>query len=286
VTWLYLDGAFVPAADATIAANDRGLLHGRGLFETFRARRGRPIYRLNHHLARLQAGARVLGIAVQLTPADLEASVRSLADRCTLDDARVRLTVTAGRRADIHQRRPGAADARGSVLIQASAAGPDYPEHLYEAGVSAIIATVRRNETSPLSRVKSLNCLDNILAREAARRAGAEEALLLNTRGLLAEGSATNLFTVRRGELLTPPVEDGALPGVTRAALLEIAREAGVTAAERSITPADLAGAEEAFLTNAVAGVLPLVAVAGVRIGDGSPGELTHRLRVLYEALR
>jgi branched-subunit amino acid aminotransferase/4-amino-4-deoxychorismate lyase len=267
-----LDGAIVPEADAKVAANDRGLLQGRGLFETFRVRRGRPVYRLADHLARLEAGAEVLGMTVRLALADVEQSVRLLAERCGLDDARVRLTLTAG-----------TSDTGGSVLIQARAA-TDYPERLYEVGASAIVAHVRRNETSPLSRVKSLNCLDNMLAREAARQAGADEALLLNSRGVLAEGSVTNVFVVRGGELLTPPLEDGALPGVTRAAVLELARGAGVAAGEAPIALDELTGAGEAFLTNAIAGVLPLVAVDGVRIGDGGPGVVTGRLRALYEA--
>ena len=172
----------------------------------------------------------------------------------------------------------GTVDGSPSILIQARPA-TDYPDSMYEAGVPAVIARVRRNETSPLSRVKSLNCLDNILAREEARSAGAVEALLLNTRGVVAEGSASNVFMVHGGELRTTPVDDGALPGITREAVLEFASAVGVLAIEGSVTrPNSLVEADEVFVTNAVAGVLPITNIDGVAIAAGSPGDITRRL--------
>ena len=271
MSWAYQDGAFVPASEAKVGADDAGLLHGRGVFETFRAGRGR-VYLLERHWSRLRAGAAVLGIDVPVSLAELEAAVRELSERCRLDDARVRVTLTAGA--------PGG---RPSLLVQARPAS-DYPEELYQRGLAAVIARARRNELSPLSRVKTLSCLDNVLAREEARRAGADEALFLNTRGLLAEGSATNVFLVREGELLTPPVEDGALPGVTRGALLDLAGGAGLAARDVSLTLEELHGAGEALLTNAVLGVAPLAQVDGRPVADGKPGPNARRLRELYQA--
>ena len=271
MTWAYLDGSYLPAAEARLAAADAGLLYSRGLFETFRARRG-AVYRLEDHLGRLRSGARLLGIVPPDALTGLAEIVRELARRCGIDDARVRLTLTAGPEGG-----------QPSLLIQVRAA-MDYPESLYQRGVSAVVAAVRRNERSPLSRVKSLNYLDNILAREWAQATGADAAILLNTRGLLTEASTSNLFVIREGELLTPPVEDGALPGVTRGAVLELARDAGIAVREKSLTLGDLRMADEAFLTNAVMGVMPLVSVDGARVGDGRPGALTARIRGLYEA--
>ncbi len=268
--WVYLGGAFVSAEEARVAADDAGLLYGRGLFETFRARRG-AVYRLEHHLERLQAGAKVLGIALPLASAEMMAIVRELTERCGLEDARVRLTLTAG---------PAEG---GPVLLFQLRPATDYPEDLYQRGMSAGIAATRRNETSPLSRIKSLNYLDNLLARERARRTGADEALFLNTRGLLADGSATNIFIVRGGIILTPPVADGALPGVTRGAVLELAPAHGITVRQASLTLDDLRGADETFLTNAVAGVMPMVSVDGEKVGAGVPGTLTLRVREMYE---
>lgn len=271
MSWVYLNGAFLPAEEAKIAAGDAGLQHGRGLFETFRARGG-AVYRLGEHVARLSDGARVLSIALPPALEGLAGIVRELTERCDLADARVRLTLTAG-----------AEGGEPSLLIQAQPV-TGYPAQLYMEGVSAVIAATRRNETSPLARVKSLNYLDNLLSREAARSAGAHEAIFLNTRGLLADGSASNVFLVRGGELLTPPVDDGALPGITRAAALDLARAAGIPAREASLTEDDLRSAEEAFLTNAVGGVVPLVSVEGHTVGTGAPGEVTRRVAALYDA--
>ncbi len=269
MNWVYLDGAYVPADEARVVADDAGLLYGRGVFETFRARRG-TVYRLERHFHRLRTGARVLGIGLPLALEELRLAVRQLVERCGLEDARVRLTLTAGPEGG-----------RPSFLIQARAV-TDYPEELYERGLSAVMAWARRNETSPLSRIKSLNYLDNLLAREEARRAGAHEALLLNIAGLMADGSASNIFIVREGEILTPRVEDGALPGITREAVLELAPAAGIPAREAPLTPDDLWVAQEAFLTNAVGGVMPLVSVDGTSLGDGRPGQIARCLRELY----
>jgi len=270
MTWVYLDGAFLPAGEAKLPAADAGRLYGRGLFETFRARRG-SVFLLDRHLARLRAGARTLEIEPAAELAQLSVVVRELAERCGLEDARIRLTVTAGPEGG-----------RPSLLLQARPAS-DYPTEVYERGIRVIVASARRNETSPLARIKSVNYLDNLLAREESRHAGADEALLLNTRGLLAEASTANLFIARDGGLATPPISDGALPGITRGAVLELARDAGIAAREASLTLDDLYQASEAFLTNAIAGVLPVVSVDGQKVGSGKPGELTRRVRLLYE---
>ena len=279
MTWVYLNGAYIPAGEARVAADDAGLLYGRGLFETFRARRG-AVYRLERHLDRLRTGARLLDIALPPTLAELPEIVRQLSQRCGLEDARMRLTLSAGPSTGL---RTGPESGGPSLLIQARPP-TEYPEALYERGMSAVVVSVRRNESSPLSHMKSLNYLDNLLTREEARRHGAHEALLLNTQGKLAEGSASNLFVIQRGELLTPPVEDGALPGIARSAVLDLAREAEISAQEESLILDDLHGADEAFLTGAIMGVMPLVSVDSAKVGSGRPGPVTLRLRALYEA--
>ena len=267
---VYLNGAYVPADEATIPAQDAGVLFGRGVFETFRARQG-SVYRLDQHLQRLSVGAETLSIAPPATLSELPRIVRELSRRCELDDARVRLTLTAG---------PEGGEP--SLLIQAKPA-TDYPPELYERGATAMVASARRNETSPLARMKTLNYMDNVLAREAARSEGADEAIILNSKGLVADGSAFNVFAIRDGTLRTPKVEDGALPGVTRGAVLELASKAGIATEETTVGLDDLVGAEEAFLTNAIAGVMPLVSVDGEKIGVGTPGPMTRRLREMSE---
>ena len=213
MTVVWVNGALLASAGPSVRADDAGLLFGRGVYDTFRARNGR-VFRLEAHVARITAGAKVVGIA--MPSLDAEAVVNELCERCGLEDARVRMTLTAG-----------PAGGAPTLVIQARAA-TDYEAELYENGMSALISPVRRNETSPLAGVKSLNCLDNIMSREWAQAQGADTALLLNTRGALAEASTANVFVVRDGGLVTPPVRDGALPGVTRSAVLELAREAGM----------------------------------------------------------
>ncbi len=270
-SWAYQDGAFLPSNEARVAADDAGLLRGHGLFETFRARQGH-VYLLGRHIARLRAGADELEIAV---PADVERLpeiVSELTERCGLSDARVRLTLTAGPQGG-----------QPMLMLQARPA-TDYPPEIYARGITAVIASVRRNETSPLTHIKSLSYLDNLLAKREALQAGADDALLLNTKGSLAESTSANLFIVLGGEVLTPPIADGPLPGVTRSAVLELAEAAGLRASEATLTVEELRRADEAFLTNAVADLLPLVSVDGRNVGSGQPGELTGRLRALYEA--
>jgi branched-chain amino acid aminotransferase len=264
--WLYLNGSLVRSDEAAVSALDRAVFHGRALLETFAARDGR-ISRLDAHYRRLCEGAPVLGLTVPLTFAGLEAAVIAVLDRNVVADARLRLTVTAG---------PGDG-APGSVTLTAQPL-TDYPPELYVRGMHATVAAVRRNETSPLSRIKcAAGLLDGILAREAARAAGFDEAIMLNTRGLVAEATVANVFIVKDGRILTPTIESGALPGVTRAAVLALAHDSGLDPTETELTLDDLRTADEAFLTNAVMGVMPLTRLEGEAIGDGCVGSVTER---------
>jgi branched-subunit amino acid aminotransferase/4-amino-4-deoxychorismate lyase len=235
---------------------------------------GGRVFRLAEHYRRLAAGADLLAIPVPLTLAALEEAVDATLARNGLSGAYLRLTLTAG-----------VAEGGGPSVVLFARDLAEYPPELRERGMAAVISTVRRNETSPLARVKSLNYLDNLLAREDARRGGAGEALLLNPRGFLADGAASNLFLVRDGTLLTPGVEAGALPGITRQVVMEMAGEEGIEVVETSLAPPDLFGAEEAFLTNSVMELMPLVAVDGRQVGPGRPGPLTGRLARRYRDL-
>lgn len=278
-----VNGEWVPAGAARVDAADRGLLYGYGLFETIRVWRGRPIL-LERHLDRLFASAPVVGLTLPWDRDTLARLVAECAVRNGVEEGGVRLTVTAG---------PGPAFAPGGAapgLVLTARRGPLYSEDAYGRGYRAVIAAVRRNHRSPLAGVKSLNYLDNLLARREAAARGADEALLLNVNGELAEGAATNLFFVRRGRLCTPEVACGALPGVARGRVLELARpaaaagEAGWVAVEAGrYGPEALVEADEAFLTNALMGVMPLVAVDGRPVGDGRPGPVTQYLQGLMD---
>lgn len=272
---LYLDGHLVEPEQARIDPRDRGFLLGDGLFETIRAERGRlPL--LERHLDRLEAGIATLGIPLpEPRDAIAAASLEVLeANRLTNHSAAVRLTLSRGRgpRGLVPPPEP-----EPTLLITAAPLVEQVP-----APGRVVISTLRRNEHSPLSRIKSLNYLDGVLALREAKERGADDAILCNTAGRLACASAANLFIVRGGALLTPGVGEGVLPGVTRALLLQLAREIGSSAEEAALPTSALEGAEEAFLSNSLIGVRPLVAVDGLPVAGGAPGPLARRLGEAY----
>ena len=268
--WAYLNGEVLPSESAKVPAGGAGMLVGLGLFETFRARRGR-VLALDRHYERLASGARLLGLGLTLELAQLRDAVATLAERNGIEDARVRLTLSAG-----------AAEGPPDVFIQARRA-TDYPPSMYEHGIALRTSSIRRDDASPLSRVKSVNYALNLLARDEARRAGADEALLMNRLGWVAEGSSSNIFALQSGVLRTPRVADGALPGVTRSLVLEMASGLGLKTREVRQRLSDVIRADEVFVTNAIAGVLPVVAIDGSRVGEGRPGPLTKAIRAAYE---
>ncbi len=245
---IWLNGALCPAGAARIDPADRGLLLGDGVFETVCVRAGRPTH-LARHLARMREGAAVLGIVPPFPDKDIRAAGEALLRAEGLAAAVLRITLTRG---------PGPRGllppdpARPTLMIAASPMPPS------ASAARAIVArTTRRNEHSPLSRIKSISYLDSIVARREAAASGADEAILLNTAGFVAEASAANIFLVRGGEVLTPPVADGALPGIARALILE----AGI-ARECRLGTADLLACEAAFTTSSL-GLRPLASIDG-----------------------
>ncbi|OFX12009.1 MAG: 2-keto-4-methylthiobutyrate aminotransferase [Alphaproteobacteria bacterium RIFOXYD12_FULL_60_8] len=258
---VFINGRLVPFEDASIALNDRGFTLGDGVFETLRVRNGVPLRR-EAHLARLQSGSALLGIPC---PTDLSEAMDSVLAANGHGEGVMRLTLTRG---------PGP---RGllppdpphpTVVIAVTPLPPPMP------AVRAVIAeTTRRNEHSPLCRCKTLNYLDNVLARLEAERHGANEAILLNTEGLLAETTVANLFVVKDGAVLTPRLSDGALPGVLRGVLIP-----ALKARECGLTVEDLLTADEVFVSNSL-GVRPVLWVGERQIGDGAEGPITRRAK-------
>lgn len=256
---VWLDGALVAADIARIAPGDRGFTLGDGLFETLAVQDG-EIVRLPAHVARLAAGAQVLDLP--LPAFDLPAIATALLQANGLRDAVLRLTLTrgAGPRGVLPPAQP-----TPTLLVTAAPLAPPAPP------ARLVVATVtRRNEHSPLSRIKSLNYLDNILARQEAQRLGADDALMLNTQGRVTESTIANVFLVRDGALLTPPVSEGALPGVMRGAILAHG------ATERPLTLDDLAAATEIFLTSSL-GVRSVRQLAGHALPSQAVAERLRR---------
>ena len=260
---IWLNGRLLPAAEARIDPADRGFTLGDGLFETIRIKDGATRH-LPRHLDRLAAGAALLRLPLPYDFPALSQAMAALIAATGTKDGVLRLTLSRG---------TGArgvlppADARPTAMMTAAPAA-----HMTAPAAAVIARGPRRNEHSPLSRLKSLNYLDSILARQEAAERGADEALLLNGAGRLAESSVANLFLSVGGRLLTPPVADGALPGIRRALILE--RHGAV---EAPLTPDDLARADEAILTNSL-GLRPLLSVDGGPVGDGSAGPVLARL--------
>jgi branched-chain amino acid aminotransferase len=275
--WLALDGRIVAEHDARVPATG-GVLYGYGVFETMRAYAGRVLH-LDAHEARLRDGARALGLAVPFDGDALRSAIEAALDRNGLNglDAAVRLTLEG----DLPPL-DGAAVPSPARWIVTARRLVEYPESRYERGAAAVMALVRRNETSPLCRLKTLNYLDNLLARRAARSAGADEAILLNTRGDVAEGAATNIFIIRGRQLLTPSIADGALPGIARATVLELASAVGLEPSETTLTADALRAADEVLLTNSLMEVLPLILLDGAPLGGGRPGAMARQLREAY----
>ena len=277
---VYLNGHLIPRSQAKLSPFDYGFLYGYGLFETMRAYRGH-IFRLREHLARLSQAAEILGLISLTTAYDLEKACQDTIKGNGLSEARLRLTISAGEGEIVPD--PSTCS-HPTVFIVARSYTP-YPPETYQRGFSAVVSSLRRNSQSPLSRMKSTSYLESMIARAEAKAKGADEALLLNEQEFLVEGSTNNLFVVSNGELATPSVASGVLPGITRQAVLELAPSLNIRAREGEIELEDLLAAEEAFLTNSLLEIMPLTRVNGKPLATGKPGPVTEKLRTAYRGL-
>jgi len=273
----YLNGRLVNFGEAGISPLDAGFLLGWGVFETMRACGGK-VFRLKRHLDRLAEGCRRLGIGPVPKASDLQVAVYATLRTNALTAARLRLTVTAG-----NESVPGAGvpAAPPTVVVTAFPLSETARPRPWTAGTSS--RPVFSGDL--LLSVKTTSRAGHTLARREARAAGYDEALLVNERGVYTEGSVSNLFLVRERVVITPPVSDGLLPGITREVVSELAPGLGLKLQEQSVSADDLLFADEAFLTNAVVGLVPLAALDGHPIGARVPGPVTVSLRSAYAAL-
>ncbi len=292
---VWVDGRLLPADGTHLSVFDRGFQLGDGIFETLRVRGGHPT-ELAEHTARLRRSAAGLGIPL---PEDIAARLATgIADLLAAEgldgpggDASVRITVSRGPFRGRGLLPPDEV-VEPTIAIQAWPVVPPPADHL-ERGLHLVASAVRRDPASPLAALKTTSRAEYVFARLEARRAGADDALFLTIDGHLSEGTSANLFLVRRGtgdgegatELATPAIECAILPGTTRSWLLAWGARVGLRPVEGRLTPADLAAADEAFLSSSVAGVLPVTRFEGAPIGDGLPGPWTRRARADREAL-
>lgn len=278
---VYVNGTLVPAEQATVSVFDHGLLYGDGVFEGLRSYSGR-VFRLAEHVDRLYESARAIRLEIPLERPAMAAAIEETVAGNKIDDGYVRALVTRG--VGTLGLDPNKCSNPQVIIIADTIAL--YPKEFYEQGLEIVSVSVIRNHPAALSpRIKSLNYLNNILAKIEGLKAGCIEALMLNHQGEVAECTGDNIFLVKNGRLATPPLEAGILEGVTRNAVIDLAVEAGLPVDTHPLTKHDVYIADECFLTGTAAEIVPVVMVDDRPIGDGKPGPTTRRLTDQFHEL-
>lgn len=278
---VYISGKLYPKDEAKISVYDHGLLYGDGVFEGMRSYGGK-VFRLQQHLDRLWKSAKAICLEIPMTMEAMAAAVNSTLQVNGITDGYIRLVVTRG--SGTLGLDPNRCE-RPEIIIITDYISL-YPQEFYDNGLQIITVSTIRNHPAALSpRIKSLNYLNNILAKIEGLQAGCIEALMLNHQGHIAECTGDNIFLVSRGVLLTPPIDAGILEGITRDAVIELAREAGLSVREVPLTRHDVYVSDECFLTGSAAEVVPVVKVDSRRIGDGKPGPITRDLTRRFREL-
>ncbi len=278
---IFISGQLYDKEDAKISVYDHGLLYGDGVFEGLRSYGGK-VFRLEQHLARLWESAKAIWLEIPMTRSAMAKAINDTLKVNNIQDGYIRLVVTRG--AGSLGLDPNKTSNPQVIVIADSITL--YPDELYQKGLSIITASTQRNHPAALSpRIKSLNYLNNILAKIEGLQAGCIEALMLNHKGEVAECTGDNIFLVKRGVLLTPPNEAGILEGITRDAVIDLARETGREVREVPLTRHDVYVADECFLTGTAAEVIPVVKVDSRAIGEGVPGPVTQDLKDRFHKL-
>ncbi len=278
---VYINGELYDKDDAKISVYDHGLLYGDGVFEGMRSYGGR-VFRLEQHLIRLWNSAKAIWLEIPISRDELAQAVNSTLKTNGIQDGYIRLVVTRG--AGSLGLDPNRTSDPQVIIITDKISL--YPPEFYENGLEIVSVSTTRNHPGALNpRIKSLNYLNNILAKLEGLQAGCVEALMLNHRGEIAECTGDNIFLVAGGELLTPPVDAGILEGITRDAVIELAEAAGLPVAEAALTKHDVYIADECFLTGSAAEIVPVVKVDNRTIGDGKPGVVTRELTSRFREL-
>lgn len=278
---VYISGKLYEKADAKISVFDHGLLYGDGVFEGIRAYSGR-IFRLEQHVDRLYASAKAIHLQIPMAKEEMARAITETTEGNQLRDGYIRVVVTRGAGSlGLDPRKT----TDPQIIIIADTISL-YPEELYEHGLKIITAaTIRSHPNTVNPRVKSLNYLNNIMAKIEGTNAGCLEALMLNHKGEVAECTGDNIFMIREGEVHTPSTDSGILEGITREAVIELAREAGYMVVERTMDRYDVYNADECFLTGTAAELIPVVECDGRAIGDGKPGPITRDLLQRFRKL-
>lgn len=278
---IYIDGNYYDEKNARISVFDHGLLYGDGIFEGIRAYHGR-VFKLKEHIDRLFCSAKAILLTIPMSHAEVMEAVLETCRRNNVRDAYIRLLVTRG--AGGLGLNPNRCKDPSLIIIADKI--QLYPHEFYEQGLEIVTVPTARNLHSALNpAIKSLNYLNNILAKIEANLSGCEEAVMLNAEGYVAECTGDNIFIMKGGQMFTPPLSAGALYGITRSVVIEMAREASIDVSEPNLTRYDLFNADECFLTGTGAEIIPVVKIDGRTIGTGKPGPITKSLMEKYRAL-
>jgi branched-chain amino acid aminotransferase len=281
MTKVYINGKLLDKSDAKISVYDHGLLYGDGVFEGIRVYSG-TVFRLRQHIDRLYDSARAIALEIPMTREQVIDAVNNTVRANNKRDGYIRLVVTRG--AGTLGLDPRKTSEPQVIIIVDDISM--YPQELYDNGLEIVTAsTIRNHPAATNPRIKSLNYLNNILAKMEGIRAGCLEALMLNHKGEVAECTGDNIFLVKHGVLRTPPLDAGILEGVTRNAVIELARADGIVVQEMSLTRHDVYTADECFLTGTAAEVIPVVKIDGRLIGTGKPGPITQQLHERFHKL-
>ena len=276
--YVYLNGEFVESDKAGVSVFDHGVLYGDGVFEGIRAYGGR-VFRLGEHIDRIFAAAKAIALEIPMTKAELSAVVVATCKKNELTDCYIRLVITRGKGnlgiSPINCEKPTVFCIAAGIKL--------YTDEQYEKGMSVITSVQRRNKATIVDpQIKSLNYLNNILAKIEANRAGAAEAIMLNHDGIVTEATGDNIFIVKNGEILTPPVYVGILDGITRRTVIEAAKKEGIPVRETEFTLFNVYNADECFLTGTAAEAIAVTSVDGRTIGSGVQGEVTKRILAAF----
>ncbi|ATW25142.1 aminotransferase class IV [Candidatus Formimonas warabiya] len=264
---VWLNGNLIPENEAALPIQEEGIRYGNGLFETLRVYQGKP-FLLARHIARMHLSAKTLGFKPVFGESRLTAAANDLICQNSVEEGVLRLYCTAK-----------------NTWITSSPQVP-YGKDLSETGIHAMVSPVYRNETSPLVTLKTFNYLENILLKQKALSLGFQEALLVNSKGNLAEGTASNIFLVKNRVLVTPCAASGILPGITREVVLDLAEKNHIKTEVREVPAGELRAGDELFLTNSLMEVMPLVCIENKPVGSGKPGPVTRHLSMAYRELR
>jgi len=277
--FIYLNGRLVPEEEALVSVFDHGFLYGDGIYETMRAYRG-TVFMIDEHISRLYRSGDLIKLKIDRPSDEIKGAIYDTVKKNDLKEAYIRVSISRG---------PGDIGldpelCREPTIVIIGKEFRGYPEEFYINGVKVSIAKTRRNAPQSLDpKIKSLNFLNNILAKIEAKQAGAYESIMLNYKGYLTEGTITNIFFVKAEVLYTPSIHAGILDGITRDIVIRIAKEKGIKIKEGLYRPKDLYRADESFITNTTLEILPVVKVDDKVIGNGIPGPITRELQKGYK---